>query len=116
MPCDCEPPAVISASVTAVGWCGLPKVAAAGGATVERTAGGATVERTAGGATVDVRTAAGGGAAAASAADVAAVAPPARPNPARARAAMVVRMDMGVSLSRRVALSGGRSRHYYYSS
>ena len=35
MPCDCEPPPVTSASVTAFGWCGLPKVAAAGGATVD---------------------------------------------------------------------------------
>src|SRR5579862_1461510 len=101
MPCDCDPPLVTSANATAAGWCGLPDVAAAGGATGGRTAGGATVARTAGGTAVDVRTAAGGGAAAASAADVPAVAPPARPNPARARAAMVVRMDMDVSLSRR---------------
>jgi hypothetical protein len=58
MPCDCEPPPVISASVTAAGWCGLPKVVrTAGGATVA--AGGATVDA-AGGATVDARTAAAG--------------------------------------------------------
>src|SRR5580704_8412108 len=83
MPCDCGPPPVTSASVTAVGgrvtWdggrvkCGLPKV---------------------------VRTAVGG-AAAASAPDVAATAPPATLNPARATAAMTVRTDMDVSLSRR---------------
>jgi hypothetical protein len=46
----------------------------------------------------------------------AAVAPPTRPNPARAMAARVVRTDMGVSLSWRVKEYGARSGRYYYSS
>src|SRR5579859_6693950 len=80
MPCDCGLPPVMSSSVTAAGWCGLPKV-------VRTAVGWCGLPKV-------VRTAAVG-AAAVSAPGAAATAPPARPNPARARAAMVVRTDMG---------------------